>query len=100
MDVHIPLDPAVFGYAWVLSGWTVQPDVLVVLGEGYPVGWVERGLDGGDGWVAVYEDHFLGDPETQRAALHDTPALAAGASFRPTSTTSDHGRRTVPSGST
>ena len=77
MDVHIPLDPAVFGYAWVLSGWTVQPDVMVVLGEGYPVGWVERGLDGGNGWVAVYEGYFLGDPDTQQAALHDTPELAA-----------------------
>ncbi|MFF1908287.1 hypothetical protein [Kitasatospora sp. NPDC058218] len=77
MDVHIPLDPATFGYAWVLSGWTVQPDVMVVLGEGYPVGWVERGLDGGDGWVAVYEGYFLGDPATQQAALHDTPELAA-----------------------
>ncbi|MER8188404.1 hypothetical protein [Kitasatospora sp. NPDC094015] len=77
MDAHIPLDPAVFGYAWVLSGWTVQPNVMVVLGEGYPVGWVERGLDGGDGWVAVYEECFLGDPKTQQAALHDTPELAA-----------------------
>ncbi|SDT83477.1 hypothetical protein SAMN05216371_8311 [Streptomyces sp. TLI_053] len=73
MDVHIPLDPAIFGHAWVLSGWTVQPDVLVILAEGYPVGWVERGLDGGDGWVAVYEDHFLGDPEIQRAALPRHP---------------------------
>ncbi|RAJ32839.1 hypothetical protein K353_05837 [Kitasatospora sp. SolWspMP-SS2h] len=82
MDLHIPLDPAVFGYAWELAGWTVQPDVLVVLGEGYPVGWVERGLDGGDGRVAVYENHFLGDPKTQQAALHDTPELAAHSILR------------------
>ncbi|MGW2542541.1 hypothetical protein ACWC5I_17110, partial [Kitasatospora sp. NPDC001574] len=77
MDVRIPLDPSVFGYAWMLSGWTVQPDVMVVLGEGYPVGWVERGLDGGDGWVAVYDGYFLGDPKTEQAVLHDTPELAA-----------------------
>ncbi|MFF2123433.1 hypothetical protein ACFVXH_39515 [Kitasatospora sp. NPDC058184] len=76
-DVHIPLDPATFGYNWVLSGWTVQPDVMVVLGEGYPVGWVERGLDGSSGWVAVHEGYFLGDPATQQAAVHDTPELAA-----------------------
>ncbi|MEV7215333.1 hypothetical protein AB0O31_19840 [Kitasatospora cineracea] len=49
MDVHIPLDPAIFGYAWELCGWTVQPDVLLV----------------------------LGDPKTEWAALHDTPELAA-----------------------
>ncbi|MGW4652314.1 hypothetical protein [Kitasatospora sp. NPDC004289] len=77
MDVHIPLDPALFGYAWELCGWTVQPDVMLVLGEGQQVGWVERGLDGGDGWVAVYEGYFLGDPTTQQALLHDTPELAA-----------------------
>ncbi|MFJ9953398.1 hypothetical protein [Kitasatospora sp. NPDC091207] len=77
MDVHIPLDPQLFGYAWVLSGWTVQPDLMVVIGEGYPVGWVERGLDGGDGWAAVYEGYFLGDPATRQAALHDTPEPAA-----------------------
>ncbi|MFF3597979.1 hypothetical protein [Kitasatospora indigofera] len=77
MDVHTALDPVVFGYNWALAGWTVKPDVLVVLGEGYPVGWVERGLDGGDGWVAVYEGYFLGDPATQQAALHTTPELAA-----------------------
>ncbi|MBP0453924.1 hypothetical protein J5Y04_30935 [Kitasatospora sp. RG8] len=76
MDVHIPLDPQVFGYDWALAGWTVQPDVMLVLGEGHQVGWVERGLDGGAGWVAVYEGYFLGDPVTQRAALHDTPEMA------------------------
>lgn len=77
MDVHTPLGPAVFGYNWVLAGWTVKPDVMVVLGEGYPVGWVERGLDGGDGWVAVYEGYFLGDPATRWAALHATSEQAA-----------------------
>ncbi|MFD0567822.1 hypothetical protein ACFQ2M_42020 [Kitasatospora saccharophila] len=77
MDVSIPLEERTFGYNWQLAGWTVQPDVLVVLGEGYQVGWVERGLDGGDGWVAVYEGYFLGDAATQQAALHDTPEQAA-----------------------
>ncbi|MEU1509532.1 hypothetical protein [Kitasatospora sp. NPDC005748] len=77
MDVHIPLDAGVFGYNWALAGWTVQPDVLVVLGEGHPVGWVERGLDGSNGWVAVIEGYFLGDPATQEAALHTTPQQAA-----------------------
>ncbi|RPE28014.1 hypothetical protein [Kitasatospora cineracea] len=76
-DVSIPLEERTFGYNWQLAGWTVQPDVLVVLGEGYQVGWVERGLDGGDGWVAVYEGYFLGDAATQQAALHDTPEQAA-----------------------
>ncbi|MGA5824292.1 hypothetical protein ACPC54_41430 [Kitasatospora sp. NPDC094028] len=77
MDIHIPLDPQTFGYNWSLTGWTVQPDVLVVLGEGHPVGWVERGLDGGNDWVAVFEGYFLGDPATQEAALHATPQQAA-----------------------
>ncbi|WP_354645243.1 hypothetical protein [Kitasatospora camelliae] len=77
MDVHIPLDPQVFGYNWALAGWTVQPDVLVVLGEGHQVGWVERGLDGGDGWVAVYAGYFLGDAATQQAALRATAQEAA-----------------------
>ncbi|RKE02959.1 hypothetical protein [Streptomyces sp. TLI_171] len=77
MDVRIPLDENTFGYNWVLAGWTVQPDVLVVLGEGHPVGWVERGLDGGEGWVAVYGGYFLGDPATQQAILHDTAEQAA-----------------------
>ncbi|MFJ4679262.1 hypothetical protein [Kitasatospora sp. NPDC088783] len=76
-DVHIPLPQPDFGYRWELAGWTVQPDVLVVLGEGHQVGWVERGLDGGDGWVAVHGNHFLGDAATQQAALHDTPEQAA-----------------------
>ena len=76
-DVHTPLDPGMFGYTWKLAGWTVKPDVLLVLGEGHPVGWVERGLDEGDGWVAVYEGYFLGDPATQEAAQHATPVQAA-----------------------
>ncbi|WP_404870897.1 hypothetical protein ACI1MP_37195 (plasmid) [Kitasatospora griseola] len=79
MDVRIQLDERVFGFGWVLAGWTVQPDVLVVLGEGHRVGWVERGLDGGDGWVAVHDGFCLGDPVTQQAALHATPELAAHA---------------------
>ncbi|OKI95116.1 hypothetical protein AMK19_33165 [Kitasatospora sp. CB01950] len=77
MDIHLPLDERVFGYNWALAGWTVQPDVLVVLGEGHQVGWVERGLDGGDGWVAVHDGYFLGDPVTEQAVLHATPELAA-----------------------
>ncbi|MGW2542288.1 hypothetical protein ACWC5I_15805 [Kitasatospora sp. NPDC001574] len=78
MDAHIPLDPAVFGHGWALAGWTVKPDVLLVLGQGHPVGWVERGLSGmGDGWVAVCENYFIGDPATLEARLHDTPELAA-----------------------
>ncbi|MFE7488433.1 hypothetical protein [Kitasatospora sp. NPDC057541] len=77
MDVHIPLDPQVFGYNWALAGWTVKPDVLLVLGEGHQVGWVERGLDGGDGWVAVYAGFFLGDAATQQAALRATAQDAA-----------------------
>ncbi|GGR09569.1 hypothetical protein [Kitasatospora griseola] len=77
MDVRIPLDESMFGFGWVLAGWTVQPDVMVVLGEGRQVGWVEHGLDGGDGWVAVHDGFFLGDPATQQAVLHVTPELAA-----------------------
>ncbi|MEE1821617.1 hypothetical protein PUR61_05315 [Streptomyces sp. BE20] len=78
MDAHIPLDPAVFGHGWALAGWTVKPDVLLVLGQGHPIGWVERGLSGmGDGWVAVCENYFIGDPATLEARLHDTPELAA-----------------------
>ncbi len=77
MDVNVPLDERIFGHDWALAGWTVQPDVLVVLGEGHHVGWVERGLDGGDGWVAVHDGYFLGDPTTQQAILHATPELAA-----------------------
>ncbi|MFF2631126.1 hypothetical protein ACFVUN_35835 [Kitasatospora griseola] len=79
MDVRVPLDERTFGFGWVLAGWTVRPDVLVVLGEGHQVGWVEHGLDGGDGWVAVHDGFFLGDPVTQQAALHATPHLAARA---------------------
>ncbi|WP_149030687.1 hypothetical protein [Kitasatospora sp. MBT66] len=77
MDVRIPLDPVVFGDHWALAGWTVQPDVLLVLGEGHQVGWVERGLDGTDAWVAVCEGYFIGDPVTLEARLHATPERAA-----------------------
>ncbi|MEU6238979.1 hypothetical protein [Kitasatospora sp. NPDC047058] len=49
----------------------------MVLGEGHQVGWVERGLDGGDGWVAVYAGYFLGDAATQQAALRATAQEAA-----------------------
>ncbi|WP_404870882.1 hypothetical protein ACI1MP_00140 [Kitasatospora griseola] len=38
---------------------------------------VEHGLPGGDGWVAVHDGFFLGDPVTEHAALHTTPELAA-----------------------
>ncbi len=73
-------DLRVFGSCWALAGWAVQPDVMVVLGEGHQVGSVERGLDGGDGWVAVCEGCFIGDPVTLEARLHDSP---------------EHGARTV-----
>ncbi|MFF0416424.1 hypothetical protein ACFYUY_39090 [Kitasatospora sp. NPDC004745] len=78
-DVSVALDPRVFGDWWSLAGWSVNPDVYLVLGEGHQVGWVERGLPGlGDGkWVPVYEGYFIGDPTTQEAALHDTPEQAA-----------------------
>ncbi|WP_327075496.1 hypothetical protein OG196_42965 (plasmid) [Kitasatospora purpeofusca] len=69
--------PAAFGHHWALAGWTVQPDVLLVLGEGHQVGWVERGLDGTDSWVAVCEGYFIGDPITLEARLHATPEHAA-----------------------
>ncbi|WP_159028407.1 hypothetical protein [Kitasatospora sp. MY 5-36] len=65
---------------WSLAGWTVQPDVFLVLGEGHQVGWVERGLaglGGPDQWVAVYERCFIGDQATQEAMLHDTAEQAA-----------------------
>ncbi|WP_224274358.1 hypothetical protein [Streptomyces sp. LS1784] len=73
----MPAAPAAFGGWWSLTGWTVNPDVYLVLGEGHQVGWVERGLTGiGDQWVAVYEGYVIGDPTTQEAALHDTPEQA------------------------
>ncbi|MGE7440031.1 hypothetical protein [Kitasatospora sp. NPDC001175] len=31
---------------WSLAGWTVNPNVFLVLGEGHQVGWVERALPG------------------------------------------------------
>ncbi|MFE2728161.1 hypothetical protein [Kitasatospora sp. NPDC059327] len=78
LDAHLALDPGVFGDHWALAGWTVQPDVLLVLGEGHQVGWVERGLPGlGDQWIAVAGGYFIGDPVTHDAFLHDTPAQAA-----------------------
>ncbi|MFE2729289.1 hypothetical protein [Kitasatospora sp. NPDC059327] len=78
LDAHRALDPGVFGDHWALAGWTVQPDVLLVLGEGHQVGWVERGLPGlGDRWIAVAGGYFIGDPVTHDALLHDTPAQAA-----------------------
>ncbi|MFE7493030.1 hypothetical protein, partial [Kitasatospora sp. NPDC057541] len=78
MDVHIPLDPQVFGDGWALAGWTVKPDVLLVLGEGHQVGWVERGLPGMcGGWVAVCENFFIGDPVTVEARVHEAPVHAA-----------------------
>jgi hypothetical protein len=79
-DVSVALDPRVFGDWWSLAGWTVNPDVYLVLGEGHQVGWVERGLPGlgHDGtWVAVYEGCFIGDQATQEAMLHGTPEQAA-----------------------
>ncbi|MER8100890.1 hypothetical protein [Kitasatospora sp. NPDC094016] len=52
--------------------------MYLVLGEGHQVGWVERGLPGlGDRWVAMYENHFIGDQATREAMLHDTPEQAA-----------------------
>ncbi|MFJ9448003.1 hypothetical protein ACIRRH_40180 [Kitasatospora sp. NPDC101235] len=77
-DAAVVLNPHVFGDWWSLAGWTVNPDVYLVLGEGHQVGWVERGLPGlGDRWVAVYEGYFIGDQATQDAMLHDTPEQAA-----------------------
>ncbi|MEV7189989.1 hypothetical protein [Kitasatospora sp. NPDC093102] len=77
-DAAVALDPGVFGDWWSLAGWTVNPDVYLVLGEGHQVGWVERDLPGlGDRWVAVYEGYFIGDQATQDAMLHDTPEQAA-----------------------
>ncbi|MFF2080568.1 hypothetical protein ACFVXG_38120 [Kitasatospora sp. NPDC058162] len=77
-DARIVLDPKLFGDWWALAGWTVNPDVYLVTGEGHQVGWVERGLPGiGDRWVAVCENYFIGDPITQEATLHDTPEQAA-----------------------
>ncbi|MET9183018.1 hypothetical protein ABZX88_33145 [Kitasatospora aureofaciens] len=75
-DVRVALDARLFGDWWALVGWTVNPDVYLVTGEGHQVGWVERGLLG-DRWVAVCENYFIGDPATQEAALHDTPEQAA-----------------------
>ncbi|MET8624751.1 hypothetical protein ABZW30_13495 [Kitasatospora sp. NPDC004669] len=77
-DVRVALDARRFGDWWALAGWTVNPDVYLVTGEGHQVGWVERGLTGiGDRWVAVYEGYFIGDVHTQEAMLHDTPEQAA-----------------------
>ncbi|MGE7439278.1 hypothetical protein [Kitasatospora sp. NPDC001175] len=77
-DVCIGLDYRVFGDYWSLAGWTVNPDVYLVLGEGHQVGWVERGLPGiGDRRVAVYENYLIGDQATREATLHDTPEQAA-----------------------
>ncbi|MFD8708333.1 hypothetical protein ACFV1W_38120 [Kitasatospora sp. NPDC059648] len=57
-DVRVALDAGRFGDWWALAGWTVNPDVYLVTGEGHQVGWVERGLAGiGDRWVAVYEGY-------------------------------------------
>ncbi|MFJ4671561.1 hypothetical protein [Kitasatospora purpeofusca] len=77
MGVHTPLDPQTFGHHWALADWTVRPGVLPVLGEGHRVGWVERGLDGSDSWVAVCEGYFIGDLVTLEARLHATPEHAA-----------------------
>ncbi|MFI9332658.1 hypothetical protein ACIGZJ_34635 [Kitasatospora sp. NPDC052868] len=77
-DARRHLDPAVFGDWWALHGWTVQPDVWLVTGEGHTVGWVERGLPGYKRrWVAVYEECFLVDSATEDPVLHDTPEQAA-----------------------
>ncbi|MGW2255462.1 hypothetical protein ACWCXH_35620 [Kitasatospora sp. NPDC001660] len=78
-DVAVALDPRVFGDWWSLAGWTVNPDVCLVLGEGHQVGWTERALPGLEAgkWVAVYEGYFIGDQATQEAMLHDTPEQAA-----------------------
>ncbi|ARF83195.1 hypothetical protein B6264_30085 (plasmid) [Kitasatospora aureofaciens] len=77
-DVRVALDAGRFGDWWALAGWTVNPDVYLVTGEGHQIGWVERGLTGiGDRWVAVYEGYFIGDVHTQEAMLHDTPEQAA-----------------------
>lgn len=77
-DVRVALDAGRFGDWWALAGWTVNPDVYLVTGEGHQIGWVERGLAGiGGRWVAVYEGYFIGDVHTQEAMLHDTPEQAA-----------------------
>ncbi|MGX4731454.1 hypothetical protein [Kitasatospora griseola] len=65
------------GPAYGAGPRAVRPEVLVVLGECHQVGRVEHGLDGGDGWVSVYEGYFLGDAATRQAALHDGPEQAA-----------------------
>ncbi len=76
-DATRRLDPNVFGDHWMLLGWTVQPGVWLVPGEGHTVGWVERGVAGNKEWVAIYEQSFLGDRATQEPVLHDTPEQAA-----------------------
>ncbi len=76
-DATRPLDPAVFGDHWKLLGWTVQPDVWLVTGEGHTVGWVERGVADPKQWVAIYEQAFLVTGGTDYPILHDTPEEAA-----------------------
>ncbi len=76
-DAHRPLDPAGFGDYWQLLGWTVQPDVWLVTGEGHTVGWADRGVVDPTLWVAIYEQSFLGAPATQEPILHNTPEEAA-----------------------
>ncbi len=60
-----------------LLGWTVQPDVWLVTGEGHTVGWAERGVADPKQWVAVYERCFLVAGGTDYPILHDTPEEAA-----------------------
>ncbi|WP_371484890.1 hypothetical protein [Kitasatospora sp. NBC_00315] len=77
IDATRPLDPSVFGDYWKLLGWTVQPDVWLVTGEGHTVGWVERGVVDPTLWVAIYEQAFLVTGGTDYPILHDTPEQAA-----------------------
>ncbi|MFB7669470.1 hypothetical protein ACFC1R_37115 [Kitasatospora sp. NPDC056138] len=76
-DVHVPLEPSLFGGYWVLAGWSATPDVWLVTGEGHMVGWVERGIGGVARWAALYEGAFLGDRATRQPLLHDSPTEAA-----------------------
>lgn len=65
------------GDSWKLEGWSGYPDVFYVTVKNHVVGWVARGIDGVQRWVAVYEGHFLGDAVTQEAFLYGNPVDAA-----------------------
>ncbi|WP_331729924.1 hypothetical protein OHV05_35230 (plasmid) [Kitasatospora sp. NBC_00070] len=65
------------GPTWKLGGWADVPGLHLVLDRGVQVGWVEYGVGGVNRWLAIAQDSYLADGESDQPMWHTTERLAA-----------------------